>query len=308
MANRIRSRPYRERGSPIRLSRKILVETWLNVRRNGVYSVACIAVAGISLLVFGIFLLLDGSVNNLVRNFEERVGVSAYLKETVTPSMAAELQAKVVTWPQVEAVNYVSQEEAMDALKRDLAGFEDVLTSLMVNPLPASLEIKPKSPQVTAALVAQLKAIPEIEEVQYDAAIVDRLIAFASYFRIAGILISLLFVASTWFLLSSSIRMTVYARKEEIEIMKLVGATDSYIRYPFIIEGIFYGLVGAIIAGVLLVPVRSVLVASLQQLSFMSAMAPDSTYQIWIILVLVAVGSFLGAISANLSIRRFLHA
>jgi cell division transport system permease protein len=307
MANRVRNRAYRERGSPLRLSRKVLAETWLNVRRNGVYSVACIAVAGISLLIFGIFLLLDGSMNNLVRSFEERVGVSAYLKGSVTPSQAAILQAAVVTWPEVESVSYVSQAEAMDALKRDLAGFEDVLTSLMVNPLPASLEIKPKSPQVASSIVQQLKTLPQVEEVQYDAAIVDRLIAFANYFRIAGILVSLLFVLSTWFLLSSSIRMTVYARKEEVEIMKLVGATDGFIKVPFIVEGIFYGLVGALIASVFLVPVRSLLAASLERLSFLSAMAPDSSFQIWVILVLVAIGSFLGAISANLSILRFLR-
>jgi cell division transport system permease protein len=307
MANRVRNRAYRERGSPLRLSRKVLAETWLNVRRNGVYSVACIAVAGISLLIFGIFLLLDGSMNNLVRSFEERVGVSAYLKGSVTPSQAAILQAAVVTWPEVESVSYVSQAEAMDALKRDLAGFEDVLTSLMVNPLPASLEIKPKSPQVASSIVQQLKTLPQVEEVQYDAAIVDRLIAFANYFRIAGILVSLLFVLSTWFLLSSSIRMTVYARKEEVEIMKLVGATDGFIKVPFIVEGIFYGLVGALIASVFLVPVRSLLAASLERLSFLSVMAPDSSFQIWVILVLVAIGSFLGAISANLSILRFLR-
>ena len=308
MAKRPRRRPFPvERMSSFRLSRRMFAEMWLNIRRNGVFSVACIAVAAISLLIFGIFLLLDGSLNNLVHGFEERVGVSAYLKTTVTASDVAYLQAKIMKWPEVESVTYVTQEEAMEALKRDLAGYEEVLSSLVANPLPASLEIKPKNPQMADAIVSQLRIIPEVDDIQYDAQIVSKLIAFASYFRILGVIISLLLVLSTWFLLSSAIRMTVYFRRPEIEIMKLVGATNGYIRYPFIAEGIFYGLVGAAMACVFVLPMRSVLMASLQRLSFLAQVTPDNSYVVWVIIVLMALGSFLGAVAANLSVRRFLQ-
>ncbi len=307
MTRRIRRRLYKDQINPFRLSRRVLLETWLNVRRNGAFSLACIAVAAISLLVFGIFLLIDGSLNNLVRSFEERVGVSAYLKSTVTPSQAAWLQSKIISWPEVQAVDYVSSVEAMDSLKKDLSGFEDVLSSLSVNPLPASLEIKPKNPDATSSIVEQLQDLEDIEEVQYDAATVSKLVAFASFFRLLGVIISLLFVFCTWFLLSSAIRMTVYARKIEIEVMKLVGATDSYIKYPFITEGIFYGLVGAALACILLLPLRTVLIAGLQRVGFLAHIGPDQTFLIWVILILLALGSSLGALSANLSVRRFLR-
>jgi len=305
MEKMIRLRRHFE-GISFRLTKKALIQAWLNIRRNGAFSLTCIVVAGISLLIFGLFLLLDGSLNNLVHSFEERVGISAYLKSTVTPSEAAWLQSRVITWPEVEVVKYVSPEEAMQTLKADLSGFEDVLSTLPANPLPASLEIKPKNPSQTIEIVSQLRNLPQVDEVQYDLETVSKLIAFTNYFRVLGIVVSLLFVLSTWFLFSSSIRMTVYARKTEIEVMKLVGATNNYIRYPFVAEGIFYGLAGALIACLLLFPMRSVLVASLNHLTFLSHIAPDDSYLFLVNIVLLAFGALLGAFAANMSVRRFL--
>jgi|YelNatPaOPRAMG01_1025707.scaffolds.fasta_scaffold00751_31 cell division transport system permease protein len=306
MEKMIRLRRRHFEGVSFHLTKKALVEAWLNIRRNGAFSIACIVVAGISLLIFGIFLLLDGSLNNLVHSFEERVGISAYLKPTVTPSEAAWLQSRIITWPEVDIVKYVSSEEAMQALKADLAGFEDVLATLPTNPLPASLEIKPKNPSQTLSIVSQLRNLPQVDDVQYDQGTVSKLIAFANYFRILGLIVSLLFVFSTWFLFSSSIRMTVYARKTEIEVMKLVGATSSYIRYPFITEGIFYGFTGALIACLLLIPMQSILVASLNRLAFLAHIAPNQQFLFWVMVLLLALGSLLGALAANTSIRRFL--
>jgi cell division transport system permease protein len=305
MEKMIRLRRHFE-GISFRLTKKALIQAWLNIRRNGAFSLACIVVAGISLLIFGLFLLLDGSLNNLVHSFEERVGISAYLKSTVTPSEAAWLQSRVITWPEVEVVKYVSPEEAMQTLKADLSGFEDVLSTLPANPLPASLEIKPKNPSQTIEIVSQLRNLPQVDEVQYDLETVSKLIAFTNYFRLLGIVVSLLFVLSTWFLFSSSIRMTVYARKTEIEVMKLVGATNNYIRYPFVAEGIFYGLAGALTACLLLFPMRSALVASLNHLTFLSQIAPDDSYLFLVNIVLLAFGALLGAFAANMSVRRFL--
>lgn len=306
MEKMIRLRRRHFEGISFRLTRKALVEAWLNIRRNGAFSIACIVVAGISLLIFGLFLLLDGSLNNLVHSFEERVGISAYLKSTVTPSEATWLQSRIITWPEVDMVKYVSSEEAMQTLKADLTGFEDVLSTLPLNPLPASLEIKPKNPSQTLSIVSQLRNLPQVDDVQYDLETVSKLIAFANYFRILGLVVSLLFVFSTWFLFSSSIRMTVYARKTEIEVMKLVGATNNYIRYPFVTEGIFYGLTGAVIACLLLIPMQSALVASLNRLAFLAHIAPDQEFLFWVMLALLVLGSLLGALAANISVRRFL--
>ncbi|MCR4428864.1 MAG: permease-like cell division protein FtsX [Caldiserica bacterium] len=306
MEKMIRLRRPRFEGISFRLTKKALLEAWLNIRRNGAFSLACIVVSGISLLIFGLFLLLDGSLNNLVNSFEERVGISAYLKSTVTPSEASWLQSRIITWPEVEVVKYVSSEEAMQTLKADLSGFEDVLATLPANPLPASLEIKPKNPSQTLSVVSQLRNLPQVDDVQYDLETVSKLISFANYFRLLGIVVSLLFVFSTWFLFSSSIRMTVYARKTEIEVMKLVGATNNYIRYPFVTEGIFYGLAGGIIACLVLIPMQSVLVASLSRLSFLAHIAPDQQFLLWVMVALLFLGSLLGAMAANTSIRRFL--
>lgn len=306
MAKTVRLRHRTTERTPFQITGRVFREAWLSVKRNGAFSIACVIVSGISFLTLGLFLLLDGSVNNMVSGLEDKVGISAYLSPTVTPSDVAWLQSRIISWPEVEAVKYVSSEEAMQTLKEDLAEFTDVLSTLPANPLPSSLEIKPKTPDQTEAIVSQLRNLPQVEDIQYDMQTVSRLIIFARYFRLLGVFVSLLFLLSAWFLLSSSLRMTVYARRMEIEIMRLVGATSNYIRYPFILEGIIYGLTGAAIACLLLIPIYSVLASSFSRFSFLAYLAPTRNFLFLVIICLLVLGSLLGAFAANISVRRFL--
>lgn len=230
----------------------LLREALLSFRRAPLLSALSITAIAFSLFAVGLFLLAALNLRLALRGIEERVEVVAYLLRN-TPAEAITLASQdILAFPEVADVQYVSEEEALVRAKRELVEFRDAYRELQVNPLPASLEVRLKPGFRDAAHVdsvaRRLKGFQIIDDVRYGADWVAQLDRLRNVAGIVGGAIGLAFAAVAIVIIGVTIRLTILQRAREIAIMRVVGATNWFIRGPFLLEGAFKGFLGGIAA------------------------------------------------------------
>ncbi len=209
-----------------------------------------------ALLTLGIFLI---TVINLDRTFNEwgkDMQVIVYLDRASSPQDVTRVGEGIALLPQVQKVTYVSKEEALARLREGLKTQAGLLDDLRDNPLPPSFEMELKDehkhPEALKALIGEIKKIAASADVDYGQEWLQRFSAFISMLKLVGLSIGSFLLLATVFIISNTIKLTIYSRREEIEIMKLVGATNLSIRIPFFLEGITQGLLASLLSLVLL--------------------------------------------------------
>jgi cell division transport system permease protein len=238
----------------------VLTAAWQGFWRNPVMSVASMLTVALMLLLFAFFVVADRGLQSAVALLESKVEVVAYVADEAKISQILDVKARIEADPAVSSVTYVSKDEALQRLKEiserraDLGPIEDI----GVNPLPASLEIKLASAQESRRVAEELRAeigTGIVTDVIDNPQVVDKLLTITRVLSIGGLAVlgMMLFVAL--FVIVNTIRIAVHARRDEIEIMKLVGATDWFVRWPFILEGMLVGAFGAAVALTVLVSV-----------------------------------------------------
>jgi cell division transport system permease protein len=222
------------------------------VRRAPILAILSATSIGLSLFVLGAFGIVAYNVDIALRAIEERVEVVAYLRDDISSTQLEVLQNDVRSFPEVESVKHVSKFEAMRAAMQQLEEFRDVFSDLEINPLPASLEVKLKPESRDPASVERVAELislyPFVEDVQFGREWVDKIYQMR---RLAGYVAAVLgvaFAVVAILIIGTIVRMAVLARSEEIVIMRLVGATDGFIRRPFLLEGLLTGLAGGLLA------------------------------------------------------------
>ena len=231
---------------------RVVREAVAGIRRAPLLSGLSIAAIGLSLLVIGLFALAAHNIDRTLADVESRVEVVAYLYEGAHDEQVSLARTEISSFPEVDEVVYVSKVEALYNAARELTEFSDVFSDLEVNPLPASLEVRlaegHRSPEAASGVADRMAAYAFVEEVRYGREWVDRIYALR---RIAGggaLILGGAFGVGAVLLIGIAVRMAVLARSREIGIMKTVGATDAYIRRPFVLEGLFTGLAGGLVA------------------------------------------------------------
>jgi cell division transport system permease protein len=225
-----------------------LKRAWQGFWRNGLMSLAATATMVLMLLLLAGFWTIQSflvaSLDSVEKNFELR----AYLYPNVTQSLVVQLVAPIGALPQTQSVVHVTRDEALERFRdaQKAQGREDLTPYLESNPLPASIEVKLVHPEELPVLVEALDASPLVDRVQNVEALVDRLVTVTNVLRTAGLVVLVAVGLIVLFIIVNSIRLAVVARAEEIEVMRLVGASDAFIRWPFVFEGAFIGLIGAI--------------------------------------------------------------
>ena len=232
--------------------RLVLRETMLAFRRAPLLSALSISTIAFSLFVFGLFGLVAVNIHAAIGTAAERVEVVAYLRRG-TPIEAVTLGiADIQAFPEVESVGHISEAEALARARRELPEFQDIFQDLEVNPLPASLEVRLKPEfrnATTASTVAErLKAFHFVEDVRFGNDWVQKLDRLRTIATAAGTVIGAAFALVAIIIIGNTIRMAVLHRSREIAIMRLVGATDGFIRRPFLLEGLTKGLLGGLLA------------------------------------------------------------
>jgi cell division transport system permease protein len=285
-----------------------LREAFGSLRRNYFMTIAALVTVFLSIVVLGGVLVFVYTTDALLREVEEKVEITVYLKTDPDPSPeeSEALEAEIQSWSEVKAVDFISKETALERLREDFKDNPEILDGLTGNPLPASFEISLVDPKAVDEVASRFEGNSIVDEVRYGKEIADKLFTFTSQFRnfLLGFIV-LLGVVSI-LLISNTIRLSIFARKREVEIMKLVGATNWFIRWPFIIEGVTVGLVGAVFATVVVLVVNNILVSRIRDsLTFMTV-PMDAVPYVSVTVILLAVGVVIGAVGSGIGLRRFL--
>lgn len=284
----------------------ILREAFLSIPRNSLMSLASASTVAVCLIVLSVFVFVGLNLEHIARTLESQVEVTAYLKDGVRPQVEA-VKGEILKIQGVTEVRFVTKEEALERLK-DQWGEESahVFEGLEgMNPLPDSVEVRVK-PELAGEVADRVKLIPGVEKVRAPRELIRRLAVLVQGIRIAGVGVTALLAAVTVFIISNTIRLTVYARRSEIRIIKLVGGTDSFIRWPFIIEGIALGLGGALVATVMVRLAYPPIVGRISEYLPFIPLLPVRPHLDIVTVGLLTFGMCLGALGSGVSVRRFL--
>ncbi|BCS53673.1 cell division protein FtsX [Geobacter sp. SVR] len=228
----------------------------VNIRQNMFVNVVTIGTITLALLIVSLFLLVFVNLENVTDAWSERVQVTAYFEKELSAQEQTAMRATIMAIPGVSKVTFVSRDEALKRFRDRLRGQQTLLEGVRPEILPASFEIALKrSSRDTSgieAFVANLKRVPGIGEVQYGEEWVRRFNTFLNFLRLLGALLGSFLLIAVVFIISNTIKLTIYARRDELEVMSLVGGTRFFIKAPFLIEGILQGGAGALVAMALL--------------------------------------------------------
>ena len=284
-------------------------EAFKNIRLNLLMSITAITTTFICILVLGVGLLASSHVEGVVGSVREDVSVEAYFPPDASQEEIDGTITKVEGWPEVSSVNYVSEEEAFVTFKETFADRPELYENLDPGVLPASLQIQLEDPSEAEQVAQRLEQEQGFsdENLVYPQQTIERLNSVTSY-TIWGLYgATILFLISSVLLISNAIRLSIFARRKEIEVMKLVGASDSFVRTPFVFEGMVQGLVGAGLAALVVIWLNFLFIDwSRDALPFVP-ISGDTVNAILVLLTLVVVGVVIGVFGSFLSVTRFLR-
>jgi cell division transport system permease protein len=297
--------------------RFFLAEAIRSIRANFAVSIAATVTVLIAVFILGAFIPSFLYVQSTVDAQKDRVDVRAFVADSAKVAQVNALQNRIVQMQReglVAEFRYLNKDEALAEFRERLKD-PSITEYLSSNPIPATFVIKPGSAEQAQEVVAQLRTEPALDRTQgdqgtsYGKETTDKLLSVARFIQWAGLaLITILLVASI-LLIGNTIRLSIFARRREVEVMKLVGATNWFIRWPFVIEGIICGLVGAVLSVALLWAVKVGVVDQWID-DTDSALTRDEATTIGfplLGLVLIAAGAIVGAIGSGITLRRFLR-
>lgn len=281
-----------------------------NIWANRFLSLVTLSTIAISMLILGLFSLIYLNVQQSLQQMGGELQITAYLKGTISAEQAKVLRSKIADWPEVERITYVSKEQALARFRNQLREYAGILEGLKENPLPASLELTLMPEHGRSGNIKEfstrLTRLPGVAEVQYGRKWMTKLRVFIEVMKLVGITVGGLLLIATIFVISNTIKLTFYSRREELEIMRLVGATDFFIKAPFLIEGLLHGLGGALLAAGGLSLLILFLFSHLD-LPLRLAMMAGSLATAQLVAGFLGLGLFLGVLGSMVSLRRFLR-
>jgi cell division transport system permease protein len=292
-------------------------DAFRSMTQSSLMSVASIATVAVSLLVLSVVMLVAVNLENMASSVEGQVEIKAYLcsardadppcnKQELNEDLKRALVEQVKQFPGVKEVEYIPRDKALEQMKEQFGDQRDILEELGENPLRDSLEVKAADPNQVKSLAETIGKMNGVAEVNYGQEYVDKLLLVTRAVRYGGIGLVLMLIVATVLTISNTIRLAVYARRREISIMKLVGATDWYIRRPFMLEGIFLGVIGSGLAMTITGwGYRRLALYVYQSIPFLPVVAPERIL-LNLTLSMIILGGVLGAVGSLISMRRFL--
>ncbi len=283
-------------------------ETYKSIKRNGFMSFAAISTVTVSLVVLGMFLLIFLNTNNLAKYLESQVQITVYMQDEASPAVLEETLEKLKAIEGVEEVKEVSKEEALMRFKERLGEQENLLSALGTdNPFPNSFEVQVDVPSRIKEIEPQIHEMEYVETARFGQEVVENLFALTKILRFGGILLVIFLAFATLFIISNTIRLTVFARRKEVIIMKYVGATDWFIRWPFLLEGMTLGFLGAILANFLVNTTYGMLLNKIYSSLVFFPLLPSSPTLWYVDFFILVVGTGMGAIGSSISLHKFLR-
>lgn len=283
-------------------------EVFHSLRRNNWMTFASIGTVAVSLFVLGVFLILVLNMNRLAGMLESQVQISVYLEDHLTDREKRQIGYDIESLQGIDSVTYVDRETAKKRLEERLGDQKYLLDALSEdNPLPDAFEVTVTTPAVVESAAGAIAAMQGVEEAKYGQDVVEHLFDITRLMRIFGFVLMGLLGGATLFIISNTIRLTVFARRKEIAIMKYVGATDWFIRWPFLLEGIVLGCIGGFIAAVALRSFYAAMAAKIYSTLAFFPLMPQYPFMNYVTLAILLAGIVIGAIGSVISLKRFLR-
>ncbi len=283
--------------------------------RNGWLSFASITIMVLTLITLSLFFITNIILNTGVKAVQDKIDVSVFLNDDASRSIVIDLQNELADLEEVESIKYISKEDALESMKEQNKDNPKLLEALKdENPLPASLQVKTKSAETlneTAEILKKEEYKSIIYEVSYEEnkTIIDKLLKATKFIQQAGVAAITIFALVSFVIIYNTIRMAIFARNEEIDIMKLVGATHNFIKGPFIVEGALYGLISTIISISILAVVFHFLTPTITE--YFGGVGGDASgflkENLFIIFLLqFTISVFIGTVSSYFAVRKHL--
>lgn len=287
-------------------------QAWQNLNQNPWVNAVTLGTISLSFLILGFFLVILLNTKGLLEEWGGRIRVTAYLADSATAERAAQIREEIRGFNEVQEVSYRSKDAALKALEEKLKGQRGLLNNMPRNPLPASLEIQLRPEYQNAIgvqkVVAKLRGKPEVEDMQFGSDWVERFSAFVALLQVLGLGLGGMLLVAAFFVISNTIRLNIFARREEIEIMRSVGATGLFIRAPFYIEGVLQGFLGACLAiGLLFVLFQLFLIKVYDPLKVLLGNFPLLFLTAEQLLAMALGGVVLGLLGTQVSVGRYLR-
>ncbi len=283
-----------------------------NIRQSPVLCSAAVGTVAVALTILAFFSLIVINVQSLAAHWSEEIQIVAYLEREPSPARLKQWRASIEEMPEVAAVLYVDQQEALRRFKSRLGSDSDLLEGFGAEILPASLEISLREQYRTResaeTVVGRLRHNPELAEFNYGQDWLERFEAFLELLRFGAVVLGIFLLFAALFIVANTIKLTLYARRDELEIMALVGATSWFIKIPFLLEGALQGALGALLA---LIGALALFQLFLRQglVALLSVSGGDQVvFLVWQQqLMLVGTGILLGLVGSVLSLRKFVR-
>lgn len=280
-------------------------ESIKSIGRNGWMTFASVSAVTVTLLLVGVFMVIMMNLNKVATDLENDVEIKVLIDLQANEKDESTLQQQIKDLSGVESIKYSSKEHELNGLVKDFG--EDLSLFKQSNPLRNVLYVKAENPQQTAKVAKQIDALDNTYEVLYGKGKIEKLFNFLNISRNVGIVLIIALLLTAMFLISNTIKITITARRKEIEIMKLVGATNWFVRIPFVLEGMWLGLLGTIIpivvVSILYVQLYNTLAPKLQGEIFQLL---DKPFIFEIDLMILVMGVVIGIWGSFMSVRKFL--
>ena len=293
-------------------------ETLSSFRRNWVMSVVAVSIIYISLLLVGAFFITSSVLNNVMTSFESKVSIQIFLKDGAANSSVQAMQAGILKMPNVKGVTYVSKAEALQRFKVQTKNEPALAAQMKGNPLPASLEVALQDPRQVQTVVNLIVKDPNLgnvvktpkdplaNDIKYGQGVVQNLFAATSVVRIFALAFLILLLVVSLVLIGNTIRLAIYARRREIGIMRLVGASNWFIRTPFLLEGVLQALIGSILALLTLFAAQAIIDPWVQNNLRFFPMGVSGGTVAQLTGLLIFAGIVIGLLGSGSAVRRYL--
>ena len=292
----------------IRTSEYFVREVIISMIRNRWMTFASIGTVTVSLFVLGVFMMLVVNLTRMASELESQVQIAVYLNDALTEEGRAEVEQMMRDMKNISKIEYIPREQAIQRLEERLGDHKYILEALGdVNPLPNSYEVTVKKPEAVQSTAAAIADLYGVDEAKYGQDVASHLFDMTRLVRLFGFLLMFLLAGATIFIISNTIRLTVFARRKEIAIMKYVGATDWFIRIPFILEGIALGFIGGGLAALALRSFYSVMAAKIYSTLTFFPLVPQYPFVNYLTIVMIVSGMIVGIIGSTISLKRFLE-
>lgn len=294
-----------------RLIKNVIKQGFQGMWRNKGMGLASVTSITAVLIILGLVFILILSLNNIVVDTKDKFDeIQIFLEDTTEDEQIELIKSKIENQEGVSSVIFQSKDEALEKMKKEWGEEAYLLEGLETNPLPNTIIVKLKDIEYADSIAEKIKDLEGIEEIQYNQDIIEKLVLVANYVKTGGMLVVSILIFVSVFIISNTIKLTVTARKREISIMKYVGATNGYIKGPFIIEGVLFGLIGAALSLAVVYYGYDYFfntVSDRLYVLFTIYLVPPKVLLKDISTIFVTIGAGIGALGSLVSLKKFLN-